>query len=149
MRLFKFRLEPLLRYREHLAEQARLKVAKIRSDILVCEDRIARLEKSYAHTAEELDQKVGSGIDAKQYKQFTHFLAGIESNIESENMQRKELLKHLEEKQKELKQRTTDKKVLESFKNRRREDYYQETLKLDQKESDDMVILRQARGVGA
>ena len=149
MRLFKFRLEPLLRYREHIAEQTQLEVAKIRSDILVSEDRIARLEKSYAHTAEELDQKVGSGIDAKQYKQFTHFLAGIESNIESENIQRRELLKHLEEKQKELKQRTTDKKALENLKNRRREDYYQETLKIDQKESDDMVILRQARGVGA
>ena len=101
MRLFKFRLEPLLRYREHLAEQVQLKVAKIRSDILGCEDRIARLERSYANTSEELDQKVSSGIDAKQYKQFTHFLAGIESNIESENMQRKELLKHLEEKQKD------------------------------------------------
>ena len=149
MRLFKFRLEPLLRFREHLAEQAQLTVAKIRSDILVFEDRIASLEKSYARTTEELDQKVGSGIGAKQYKQFTHFLAGIESNIESENMQRKELLKRLEEKQKELKQRMTDKKALENLKSRRREDYYQEMLKLDQKESDDMVILRQARGVGA
>ncbi|HIJ55063.1 MAG TPA: flagellar export protein FliJ [Deltaproteobacteria bacterium] len=149
MRLFKFRLESLLRYREHLAEQTQLEVARIRSDILVCEDRIARLEMSYAHTAEELDQKMGSGIDVKQYKQFTHFLAGIESNIESENMQRRELLKRLEEKQKELKQRTTDKKTLENLKNQRREDYYQKMLKLDQKESDEMVILRQAGGVGA
>jgi flagellar FliJ protein len=149
MRLFKFRLEPLLRYRKHLAEQAQLKVAKIRSDILTSGDRIVRLEKSYAHTTEELDQKVGSGISAKQYQQFTHYLAGIESNIESENMQKRELLKRLEEKQKELKQRTMDKKALESLKNKRREDYYRQMLKLDQKESDDMVIVRQARGVGA
>ena len=149
MRLFKFRLEPVLRYREHLAEQAQLEVAKIRSDILACEDRIAHLEQSYAHTAEELDQKVGAGIDAKQYKQFNQFLERIELSIESENMQRRELLKRLEEKQKELKQRTTDKKALERLKNRRREEYYREMLKLDQKESDDRVILRQARGVGA
>ena len=149
MRVFKFRLEALLRYREHLAEQTQLKVAKIRSDILACEYRIARLEKVYTDTSDELEQKVASGIDVKQYKHFTNFIAGTESSIESENMQREELLKHLEEKQKELNQRSTDKKALESLKNRRREDYYKEIMKTEQKGSDDMAILRQARGVGA
>jgi flagellar FliJ protein len=149
MRLFKFRLEPILKYREHLAEQTQLKVAKIRTDILLCEDRIARLEKSHAHTTEEMDQKVGSGIGAKEYKQFAHYLSGIEASIEAESIQRRELIQRLEETQNELKQRTTDKKALESLKNKRRKDYYQEMLKLDQKESDDMVIIRQAKGVGA
>ena len=149
MRVFRFRLEPLLRYRQHLAEQTQLQVAKIRSDILACEDRIAHLEKVYADTTKELEQKVASGIDVKQYNHFTSFLAGTESSIESENLQRKELLKHLEEKQKELNQRSTDQKALENLKNRRREDYYKEMLKSDQKESDNMMILRQARGAGA
>ena len=149
MRLFKFRLEPILKFREHLAEQAQLKVAKVRSDILLCEDRIARLEKSLAHTTEEMDQKVGAGLGAKEYKQFVNYLAGIESNLEAESLQRRELLQRLEETQKELKQRTTDKKALESLKDKRRKDHYQEMLKLDQKESDDMIIIRQARGAGA
>ena len=149
MHLFKFRLEPLLKYREHLAEQAQLKVAKIRSDILLSEDRIARLEMSYTQTAEEMDQKMGSGIGAKEYKQFTRYLEGIESNIEAESIRRRDLLQLLEKKQEELTQRTTDKKALERLKSRRRKDYYQALLKIEQEESDDMALIRQARGAGS
>ena len=39
MKKFKFRLEPLMRYREFLERQKQLEVAKARSDVLSCEPR--------------------------------------------------------------------------------------------------------------
>lgn len=148
MKRFQFRLEPLLRYREYLEQQAQQEVAKVRSEILACEERIAKYEKDSAETAQELDEEVASGIDSKRYQHYTRYLEGIESSLETENMNRKELLKLLSEKQKQLTQRSVDKKVLEKLKNRRRENYYREALKTLQKETDDMIVVRKARSMG-
>lgn len=144
MKRFQFRLEPLLRYREHLLQQAQLEVARVRADLLACEERILQHEKDYQETGQELDGEIAAGIESKRYKHYTAYLAGVESNLAAENQRRKELLKRLDEKHRHLLQRSIDKKVLENFKNRRREDYYRQSLKTIQKESDDTSILRKA-----
>ena len=147
MKRFLFRLESLLRFREHLLQQAQQEVARVCSEVLACEERISRFEKDSAETSQELDKEIAAGIDEKRYKHYTDYLKGIESKLESENVHREELLKLLEEKQKHLTQRSVDKKVLENLKNRRREDYYNEMMKTLYKETDDVAILREARGV--
>lgn len=147
MKQFKFRLEPLLRFREHLLEQAQQEVARIRSDLLACDARIAVWEKDYAATSRELDQEVSSGIDVKRYQHYTRYLEGIESNLEGENLRRKQLTRRLEEKQRHLHQRSVDKKVLENLKNRRREDFYRNLVQTLHKETDDTLMVRQARSM--
>ena len=147
MKRFKFRLEPLLKYREHLLEQAQQEVAKIRADMLACDDRIALFERDYATTSQELDQEVSDGIDVKRYQHYTRYLEGIESNLEIEHLHRKQLMTMLEQKQKHLHQRSVDKKVLENLKNRRRADFYRNLMQTLHKEADDTVIVRQARGM--
>ena len=146
MKRFQFRLESLLQYREHLMQTAQQEVARIRSELLACEERISRYEKNYVETGETLDKEISTGIDVKRYRHYTSYLDGIESNKESENLHRIELLAILEEKQKHLAQRSIDKKVLENLKNRRRDDYYQEMMNTVYKESDDAMILRVERG---
>jgi flagellar FliJ protein len=147
MKRFKFRLEPLLRYREHLLEQVQQEVAKIRADVLACDERIALFERDYAAISQELDQEVSAGIDVKRYQHYTRYLAGIESSLEDEHLHRRELTKLLEQKQKQLHQRSIDKKVLENLKNKRRADYYKDLMQTLQKEADDTVIVRQARSM--
>jgi flagellar protein FliJ len=147
MKRFQFRLESLLRYREHLLEQAQQEVARIRADILACDERIAHMEKDSAETDQELDKEVSAGIDVKRYQHYTKYLEGIESNIGRENLRQKQLMKLLEEKQKHLHQRAVDKKVLENLKNRRRDDYYKDLIQTLHKETDDTVIVRQARSM--
>ena len=147
MKRFQFRLESLLRYREYLEKQAKQEVANVRSDILRCEERITRYEKDHAETTQELEEEVATGIDSKRYKHYTGYIESIESNIQAETIQQDELRTLLSEKQKQLAQRSVDRKVLEKLKDRRREEYYQETLKTFQKETDDMIVTRKARGV--
>ncbi len=57
MKRFQFRLEPLLSYREHLLGQAQQEVARIRADVLACDERIALLEKDSDVTNQELDKE--------------------------------------------------------------------------------------------
>jgi len=149
MKRFQFRLDPLLRYREFLMEQAQQEVATVRVAVQACEERIARHEKAYDETAHELDQEMSAGVDVKRYKHYTDYLAGIESDLKKEQHALKELLTHLEEKQAQLSQRSIDKKVLENLKNRRREEYYREMMDTMQKETDDIVIVRKAGAVTA
>ncbi len=147
MKRFKFRLDPLLRYREHLLEQAQQEVARIRVDLLTCDERIALFERDYAATSQELDQEVSGGMDVKRYQHYTRYLEGIESNLEVENLHRKQLTALLAEKQKHLHQCSVDKKVLENLKNRRRDDYYRDLMQTAHKEADDAVLVRQARSM--
>jgi len=147
MKRFEFRLESLLQYREHLLEQSQQEVAKIRADLLACDERIALFEKDYAATCQELDQEVSVGIDVKRYQHYTRYLAGIESNLEIEHLHRKQLMTMLEQKKKQLHQRSIDKRVLENLKNQRRSDFYRNLLQTLHKETDDTVIVRQARSM--
>ena len=147
MKRFQFRLEPLLSYREHLLGQAQQEVARIRADVLACDERIALLEKDSDVTNQELDKEVSAGIDVKRYRHYTKYLEGIESSLGAENISRKQMVKLFEEKQKHLHQRSIDKKVLENLKNRRRDDYYKDLIQRLHKETDDTVIVRQARSM--
>ena len=147
MKRFQFRLESLLRYREHLLEQAQQEVAGIRADVLACDERIALLEKDSAANNQKLDKEVSAGIDVKRYQHYTKYLEGIEFNLGAENLSRKQMVKLFEEKQKHLHQRAIDKKVLENLKNRRRDDYYKDLIQRLQKDTDDTVIVRQARSM--
>jgi flagellar FliJ protein len=148
MKRFRFRLESLLRYREYLAQLAQQEVARVRSEIFSCEERISKYEKDYAETARELDEEMSSGIDSRRYKHYTRYFEGIESSLEYETMNRKEMLDRLSGKQRQLEQRSVDKKILEKLKNRRREDYYKEALNTQQKETDDMIVLQKIRSMG-
>ncbi|MBW1995743.1 MAG: flagellar FliJ family protein, partial [Deltaproteobacteria bacterium] len=91
------------------------------------------------------DEMVASGIDSKRYKHYTDYIEGLGSSLEAENLKRNELLKRLNEKQKQLARRSVDRKVLEKLKNRRRQDYYREALRNLQKETDDMLVVSKAR----
>jgi flagellar protein FliJ len=147
MKRFQFRLEPLLRYREHLLEQAQQEVAGIRADLLACDEQIALLEKDSAATNQDLEAEVSTGVDTKRYQNFTKYLERIEFNLGAENHRRKQLVKLLEEKQKHLHQRSIDKKVLENLKDRRKDDFYKNIIQALHKETDDTVIVRQARSM--
>lgn len=142
MKRFRFNLEALLNFRKHLLEQAQLEVAALRTDLYACEKRIERCEDDYAATSHELDSEMVSGMDVKRYRHYIRYLSGIESKIDSENLLRVQLSKRIEEKQRQLLQHSIEKKGLENLKIRRREEYYKGFFTAEQKEADDMVIVR-------
>ncbi len=148
MRRFQFRLASLLRYREYLEKQAKQAVASVRSDIVQCEERIARYETEQAETTKALEEEIATGIDSKRYTHYTDFIESIDAGIQTEAVHREALRTLLLEKQKQLAQRSVDKKVLEKLKDRRREEYYQEALRTFQKETDDMIVTRNERSRG-
>jgi flagellar FliJ protein len=147
MKKFQFRLEPLIKYREFLERQKQLEVAKARSDVLSCEQSIEKTRTAFSEAAASLDTALGEGMDAARFLQVRNYMAGLEAFGASEEKRRVGLLKVLKRRQKELAQKSVEKKAIEKLKARQKEEYYTAMLKEEQKEMDDTMILRQARSL--
>ncbi len=147
MKEFIFRLEPLLRYREHLEHTAQQKVAEAYSKLLACENRITGFIEDLRKTAHELDVRMTEGINAQQYQLYSSYLTGLDSALEKEKNHHKELLGIMIQKQKILSQKSTEKKVLENLKERQKNEYYTEITKNLQKESEEMNIIQKIRNM--
>jgi flagellar protein FliJ len=142
MKKFKFRLEPVMRYREFLERQKQLEVAKARSDVVTCEASIERTRSAFIETVGELEKEAGLGMDAARFLQFRGYMSGLEAFEASEIKRRSKLLGVLVERQKELTKKSVEKKVMEKLKVRYREEYYTAMFKEEQKGLDDMIVIR-------
>jgi flagellar protein FliJ len=147
MKKFKFKLDPLLRYRSFQEHQKKLAVAAARYEVMACEAAIDNLVRLARTTAETLDSAMANGMDATRLEWFKHYLEGLSSSRGSAEAQRIELMKMLTRRQQELTEKSVARKVVENLKARKKEDYYREALKTEQKVLDDMVILRSARKI--
>jgi flagellar FliJ protein len=147
MKKFKFRLEPLKRYREFLERQKQLEVAKARSDVLSCERSIEQTRTAFSETINLLEDDLGKGMDAARFLRVKDYLSGLESFENAEKKRHTSLLGVLTQRQKELAKKSIEKKVIEKLKLRQKEEYYTMMLKEEQKSLDDIIILRQARSV--
>lgn len=147
MKKFEFRLEALLRYREHREHEMLQALASAQSDVRECEERIAERLETLALKIEELDRLAASGIDVENYRIYMDYLAGMEAEIEAEKRRLTQLQDIVAERQKELTRRSIQKKMMENLKIRKKEQYFEEMLQLQQKETDDMVLLRKAMDI--
>lgn len=148
MKKFKFRLDPLLRYRSFQEHQKKLAVAAARYEVMACEAAIDEMVLSAQTAAETLDSAIAEGIDARRLEWFNHYLEGLSSSRASAEARRIELKKTLTSRQQELTEKTVARKVVDNLKSRKREDYYREALKAEQMALDERVILRNARKAG-
>lgn len=147
MKRFRYRLEPLLKYREHLEHMAQLEAAKASSEVSACSHTIDTLKISYHQNALELEQKMSSGMNAENYLIYRSYFNGMEIIIDEEQKRHTQLTKILLEKQKILKNKSIAKKALSNLKTRKKRKYYEDLLKAEQKETDDTIIIRKARDI--
>lgn len=141
MKKFKFSLEALLSYRQHIENMARQEVAKIQAEINRCNGYIHELSDLRSEADTEYEVKSSEGISAADIGFYTAFITGLDQKIKAE----KELLGNLEtlmvKKKEELSAKAVDRKIIENLKEKRRMEYYDELDKLTQKDADDMVLI--------
>ena len=147
MKRFRYRLEPILKYRKHMERTAQLETAKASSAVSECRHTIDMLNLDYHQHALELEKKMTSGIDAEHYLVYRSYMNGMEAAIDGEEERHKQLKKILRKKQDVLKERSISKKVISNLKDRRKKKYYEDMLKSEQKETDDAIIVRKARDI--
>lgn len=148
MKKFTFRLEPLLRYKEHLEKLAQRDVSEAHAHVIACEKQIAGFVDKLKITALELDERMSEGLSAENYHFYSDYLSGMAITLEQEERRLKALTTELARKQTILSRKSVEKKVLENLKERRKAEYYDQMDKLDRKITEDMTIIRKIRGMG-
>lgn len=145
MKKFKFKLQPLLKYRQYLERIAQQKTASAHVDVKNCENHIKELKHTHETQIDKVTEAVLSGISGSFFQQYNEYLDSVELSIEQERLKKIELKKVLQEKLLELKKKSVDKKAMELYREKLKDIYTQEMLKEEQKELDEITILKTAR----
>ncbi|MDX9786404.1 MAG: flagellar export protein FliJ [Desulfobacterales bacterium] len=146
MKKFKFKLDPLLRYRAFQERQQKMAVAAAHAAVVDCETRIRSMIQEMRKTKITFDVRLTTGMNAEQIRWFDHYLNALAAQRVSEEARRETLVTELIHQQQKLSEKTVLKKVVENLKERKKEAYYHQAYRTEQQMLDDLVILRSSRG---
>ncbi len=145
MKKFNFKLQPVLKYREHLENIAKQEYVQSYMDVTACEEQIKQMEQQYQIMANSVEQETRKGISAQLFRQYNDYLEALENDIELKRKEHEQLKKVLAVKQQTLTKKSVEKKVIERLKQKKREEYIEEFMAEEQKRADDMTSLKTAR----
>ncbi|NVL91056.1 MAG: flagellar export protein FliJ [Desulfobacterales bacterium] len=144
MKRFKFRLDPVIRYRQYLERIAQINLAKEKQALIETRNRISGIEQTKRHAAGELEREQEQGIEVDRHRIFTDYLRGLGEDIEFESERLIEIGKRVRERQEAVKAETIKKKTLEWLKEAEYNKYLALIDRAEYKESDELIGL--ARG---
>ncbi len=145
MKKFVFSLSPLLKYREFIEDKAKLEVAKAATKFNKCKNNIENAKKNLEKTMTDLNNAIVSGIEPDLYQRYKSYYKYLNIYIKSETLLLKDLNAILLKKQKHLKIKAVEKKIIAQYKEKQKKKYYENLLKIEQKEADEIILIRQNR----
>lgn len=147
MKRFEFRLQPLLKYRQYLEKIAQQKTAQAQMAVKTCEDQLVQLQQTRDLQADEIEAVVARGVSASELRWHHQYLDFVETSIHDQQLKKIELKKTLKEKLLELKKKSMDKEAMALYREKMKNQYIQEMIKIEEKELDEMSSLKTARKV--
>ncbi|MCF6247328.1 MAG: flagellar FliJ family protein [Desulfobacula sp.] len=147
MKRFQFKLESLLNYRKYLERLAQQETARAQMDVKTCEAAIVQLKAVFHQQSNQIEEVLLKGMTASQFRQSHDYLDAVKNQIEGGNRRKTQLKGILKEKVKKLKKKSIDKKAMELYREKQKEIYTQEFIKLEQKEQDEISSLKTARKI--
>ena len=145
MKKFKFGLEPVLQYRKYVEKQKQQELAIAIKKSFDCKRKIASFKEKHSECRDTLDEKMAQGLNYNYHYILTGYLTGLNFDIKSSQKESIKLKKRVLEKQKLLATKQIDRKLIDKIKEKRKKLFYEEFIKIEQKEADDMVLLKVAR----
>ena len=142
MKRFKFRLDPVIRYREYRERIAQIGLARETQALVESEKRISEIEQARRCTVSELDSEQKQGIEVDRHLIFTAYLQGLHDEIESERERLVEIDKRIREKQEAAKVETMKKKTLEWIKQTQYSIHLKWINRAEQKAADELIGLK-------
>jgi flagellar FliJ protein len=146
MKPFTFRLQRLLNYRGYLERRAQVDLFNAKNEVRAQEEEIKKLKGTKMDIWEECSDEGARGMNVPLYQIYRSFINKLDLDLEEAHRR----LEALEEKVKAqtavLREETIRKKTLENLKDLQRKRYMVQTDREEQKEMDEMVILRKGAG---
>jgi flagellar FliJ protein len=145
MKRFEFKLQSLLKFRNHLERMAQQEMAQVLLEITDCEKQIDSLQTTHGQWVQKLEHLVVKGIGSQEFKRHQDYLGALLGMVEEETKRKVQLETLLEKKRLALKKRSIDKKAIERLREKQAEEFKQEMLVAEQKELDEISSLKVAR----
>lgn len=145
---FKFGLENVLKHRKRLEEIAQREFAEAQANV----DTLLRKIEDMYHRLDEVReeilaaQKSGSAAKLLEIREMELFMGGQKIRIEALRQEARILLQVAEEKQELLIAAARDRKMLVKLKEKKQIEYRDWLKTVEQKELDDMTMVRQSWG---
>lgn len=147
MKQFRFKLDPVLKYRRHLEEKARMDLAEAS---MACRDIRCRIEDICLDKEQiygQLKQESRNGITAGRYLTCRNFVRRLDRDLETARAELEKQKKKVHELRVRLKQQYIEKESLESLKSTHAGMHKKQVETELQKSSDELVLLRKGGGV--
>lgn len=145
---YRYRLELVLKYRHDLEELAQQNLARQQAILSGQQQRLEDLRLERRSMMADFERRKAAPILAPLFAAFVENLTLRESDIESQAQVVKAQQQMVAEAREELAEKMKQRKVLEKARERDYQKYVQEEMRKDQKENDEMMVLRHGRGNG-
>ncbi|MEW6049864.1 MAG: flagellar export protein FliJ [Candidatus Zixiibacteriota bacterium] len=139
MKKFKYRLEPLLRLREHLEKQRQKEHAVAILQVQRQEQHLAEIENARGATMDIQRRYSEVGIAAFRLQMTSRYLLKLKRDSLTGGELLKGLEREAEKRRLRLVEATKQKKIFEKLKERRQEAFYREANSSERKESDEIA----------
>lgn len=124
--MFKFKLQPVLRYRKRIEEKFQLELSKIKIRFGEEKKKLYLLIQNKDECEREICSKYRKGITPSAIILYFNFIDKIKMDIEKQKSILKDLEIKIEEKRKELLRASKERKIIEKLREKREREYLED-----------------------
>ena len=139
---FTFPFETLLNMKKNLEELSQMRLAKKMNQLREQEEEIQRVIEEILSNGQALKEKIGQGMNASEYVVYKVYEEDRTQDLRLKEEVKKQTIKETEAEQKILIQLMKERKMFERLREKQWKRFQYQMEKLDQKNSDEMVITR-------
>ena len=147
MKKYTFRLQTVLDIKANKLNEKLVELAQVQQILSAEEEKLTNLKSRKNNAYEELIQiySLEKALDIQEVCNYKGFLGKIEIEIKQQEDRIENVMFFVKQKQTEVNQALKEKKILEKLKEKEKNAYYQEFIKQEAKELDDLASTRHAR----
>ena len=146
MKKFKFRLDPVLRYKQYREELALMELAKARQALVLSKKKIQQIQQARKGVMTDLDARQTEGLEVNRYRIYTAYLQGLGEKIESENEHLVQIGRMVKEKHETAEAERISKDTLQRVRETQYTHYLQGRDRTEQKAADELIALGKRPG---
>ncbi len=142
MKKFKFRLDPVLRYRQYREELALMELARARQALVLSKKKIQQIQQARKGVMTDLNARQTEGLEVNRYRIYAAYLQGLGEKIKSENEHLMEIGRMVKEKYETAEAERISKDTLQRVRETQYTHYLQGRDRTEQKAADELIALR-------
>ncbi len=142
MQKFKFKLDGLLKVREFKEKKIKIELGEILREITAVEDKIAEANRAISETYEAQEAFMIDPSAGQMLQFFPQFIQGKKEDIKNKENLLWSLKKKYDKKIAELAQARGEVKIMENFKEKKKDEWSKEKNKKEQEAIEEILMMR-------